>query len=256
MGNDASYYQAYAAFYEEAEMLFRSALSLSPEHDGALRNLNSVQKNWRLRAQGQNQNLKTAIESSALPVHQQEQGDNVSLIMQNLETNRIDRTSPTETKLEGDSSDMSNSLGMTKGEAEGGESSPFTPRENDSKSPHCSGGKDENVGQRWLTIGIPTVPRKNNPDYLMRTVKAITNQLPTRPDEALYCRVMVVVMNNRPGTHSQFEDVKSLVEGGPYSPYFMFLEAGVEDTDGFKEPINRPDLPNAKVPNSSGIMGE
>ncbi len=106
-----------------------------------------------------------------------------------------------------------------------------------------------NSGKRWLTIGIPTVPRKGNLDYLSQTVDAIINQLPTRPDDPFYQKVMVVVLNNRPGQHVVFNKVKARVERGPHRAYFKFEEVAVQDSDDVNNPEHNANVPGSKVRN-------
>lgn len=43
--------------------------------------------------------------------------------------------------------------------------------------------------RRWLAIGIPTVPRRGDPGYLARTLRAIAQQLPARTDDPLHGQV-------------------------------------------------------------------
>ena len=105
----------------------------------------------------------------------------------------------------------------------------------------------ENFGKRWLTIGIPTVPRRGDPDYLNQTIKAITKQLPTRQDDPLYGRVVVVVLNNLPGQHHLFDGVKRSIEGGPYRSYFRFEEAEIPTHDGIDNPENHVWIPGMRV---------
>jgi hypothetical protein len=112
-----------------------------------------------------------------------------------------------------------------------------------SSSGQCSG----NFGKRWLTIGIPTVPRRGDPDYLNQTVNAITKQLPTRPDDPLYGRVIVVILNNLPGQHTLFDDVRRRIESGPYSIYFRFEEAEIPTHDGINNPENHIWIPGMRV---------
>ena len=61
----------------------------------------------------------------------------------------------------------------------------------------------------WLTVGIPTVPRKTGADYLTRTLETLLEELPADDTDPLYGRVRVLVMNNRPGNHSVFYGVRS-----------------------------------------------
>ena len=59
----------------------------------------------------------------------------------------------------------------------------------------------------WLTIGIPTVPRKSGADYLTRTLSTMMEELPLDSTDPLFKRVRVLVMNNRPGNHTVFYKV-------------------------------------------------
>jgi len=102
-------------------------------------------------------------------------------------------------------------------------------------------------GKRWLTIGIPTVPRRGDPDYLNQTINAITKQLPTRPDDPLYGRVLVVILNNLPGQHTLFDDVRRRIESGPHRSYFRFEEAEIPTHDGINNPENHVWIPGMRV---------
>ena len=57
-------------------------------------------------------------------------------------------------------------------------------------------------------MGIPTVPRRNEADYLTRTLETLLQELPSDSTDPLYARVRVLVMNNRPGNHSVFYAVR------------------------------------------------
>ena len=77
----------------------------------------------------------------------------------------------------------------------------------------------------WLTIGIPTVPRKSGAQYLRRVLESLLEELPLVPGDLLYGRVRVIVMNNRPGNHTAFDEVPVLdtstawLYGVPYDQY-------------------------------------
>lgn len=62
-------------------------------------------------------------------------------------------------------------------------------------------------GKAWLTVGIPTIPRKTGVDYLTRTLETLLEDLPLDPTDPLYGKVRVLVMNNRPGNHTVFNKV-------------------------------------------------
>ena len=60
----------------------------------------------------------------------------------------------------------------------------------------------------WLVIGIPTVPRRNDTDYLTPTLASVLDELPLNPGDSLYNRVKIIVMNNRPNDHIVYTKVK------------------------------------------------
>ena len=101
----------------------------------------------------------------------------------------------------------------------------------DEKQAACTNAKKSK--RRFLTIGIPTVPRANDQHYLTQTLNAIIEQLPTRSDNPFYDSVVVVVQNNRPGKHTEFDELKSQIEQSDFSNYFQFKEAVVDDEDAF-----------------------
>lgn len=75
--------------------------------------------------------------------------------------------------------------------------------------------KDTDAGvsgprKAWLTVGIPTVPRKNNADYLSTALESLLEELHMDLTDPLYARVKVLVMNNQPGNHSIFYKVPIL----------------------------------------------
>ena len=47
--------------------------------------------------------------------------------------------------------------------------------------------------KKWLSIGIPTVPRES--DHLGQTLDSILSQLPTSTSDPIYDNVLIVVMN-------------------------------------------------------------
>jgi hypothetical protein len=90
-------------------------------------------------------------------------------------------------------------------------------------------GSSEERRRRWLTIGIPTVPRKDGHDYLERTLRAIAQQLPARADDPLHASVTVVVLNNQPGRHPAFDRARAEAAAGPHAASFRFVEAAVPE---------------------------
>ena len=112
-----------------------------------------------------------------------------------------------------------------------------------------SGASESGSGgqERWLTIGIPTVPRRHGERYLEQTLSAIAQQLPLRHEDPNYRRVMIVVLNNQPGKHAVFDAARAKYEAGPYAAYFKFVEQSVAQSDSFRNQEGNPNVPSSKV---------
>jgi hypothetical protein len=63
----------------------------------------------------------------------------------------------------------------------------------------------------WLVVGLPTVPRRGDIDYLSPTVASFLSQMPDDPSDPFFGRVRVVVMNMRPGKHAVFDACRAWV---------------------------------------------
>ncbi|KAK9919149.1 hypothetical protein WJX75_009727 [Coccomyxa subellipsoidea] len=100
----------------------------------------------------------------------------------------------------------------------------------------------------WLTVGIPTVPRKNEADYLTRTLESLLEELPLDSTDPMYANVRIVVMNNQKGNHSVFYKVRQrLFEGQPKDHFMAKARVYVEM---FENPGTLPDpAPDTEEPN-------
>jgi len=76
----------------------------------------------------------------------------------------------------------------------------------------------------WLTIGVPTIPRKNGAEYLSDMLEALVQELPSVHHDPLFHRIKVVVMNNAPGEHESFAKNRAKYSTGPWSSYFDFVD--------------------------------
>ena len=117
------------------------------------------------------------------------------------------------------------------------------------------GGGGRPGGKKYLAIGINTVPRRGDPDYLRRTVHALLDNLPEDEDDPLYGRVTIAIMNcGEPGKHKVYYEVKEELANphGAYAGkrvYIDFLESprkykdptpNAPDPDDLNNPTNRP----------------
>jgi hypothetical protein len=75
--------------------------------------------------------------------------------------------------------------------------------------------------EKWLIIGIPTIPRKNNEDYLLQTLKSIDESLPKDKKDPFFERIQIVIINHKPNLHSIFDKAKKEFER---NNNFQFLE--------------------------------
>lgn len=76
--------------------------------------------------------------------------------------------------------------------------------------------------KKWLSIGIPTVARSNNEDYLLRTLSRLDTLLPKEEEDVLFHNVLIIVVNivtTESNSHTRFEEAKALYSS---SPYFTF----------------------------------
>lgn len=82
--------------------------------------------------------------------------------------------------------------------------------------------------KRWLVIGIPTVSRKNNEQYLLQTLDSIASQLPLDNSDLLYHKILIVVCNMQINndasvSHIIYQMAKEKYENSPLNPYFKFV---------------------------------
>ncbi len=76
----------------------------------------------------------------------------------------------------------------------------------------------------WLAVGIPTVPRHNDTDYLSSTLEYLLSELPSDSTDPLFDKVRVVVMNNSPGQHLVYAKVQNRVTQGLNDPDNIFAQ--------------------------------
>jgi hypothetical protein len=109
---------------------------------------------------------------------------------------------------------------------------------------------------KWLVIGIPTVARRNNEDYLLKSLQKLADQLPLDSHDILYEQIIISIINvqvdadpNR--KHIIYEKAKQLY--GPtskYANYFEFSEMLLQErtTDPIPGRNPRNDPGNANKP--------
>ena len=115
--------------------------------------------------------------------------------------------------------------------------------------------KGDSAFTRWLVIGIPTVGRRNNEDYLLRTLAAVADQVPSAESDLMYRQVLVVVVNMQGPGHERFEEAKRKYASSPPHPkseYFLFLDDQDFGAGEMEDPVHgataENDLGNANIP--------
>eukprot|EP00455_Lapot_gusevi_P039690 TRINITY_DN4455_c0_g1_i2.p1 TRINITY_DN4455_c0_g1~~TRINITY_DN4455_c0_g1_i2.p1 ORF type:complete len:424 (-),score=68.11 TRINITY_DN4455_c0_g1_i2:169-1440(-) len=106
----------------------------------------------------------------------------------------------------------------------------------------------------WLIIGIPTIARSDNADYLSQTLDHICRQLPTDPKDPLFRQVQVVITKMKSDPHPVFEKAKNHFSQTPCAPYLLFV---VNSQPNTPEPILDPgsnNVPGSKVRQQSRDM--
>lgn len=116
--------------------------------------------------------------------------------------------------------------------------------------------------KHWLIIGIPTVARSSNQDYLLRALSDIADQFPTDPSDLLTGHILVIVANMQDKhsqgggdggggvQHTRYEEAKKLYGPGSHHPksmYFEFIDDPgkvVNDPKPGTNPMNDPGTPN------------
>lgn len=101
--------------------------------------------------------------------------------------------------------------------------------------------------QKWLVIGIPTVSRTHDEDYLLRTIESVINQLPTDPSDLMYHQILIHIVNLQLHAHPNkkhniYEKAKAKYSS---SKYFLFSDA--TDLDILPDP-----KPNTNARNDKG----
>lgn len=111
--------------------------------------------------------------------------------------------------------------------------------------------------QRWLSIGIPTVSRAHNEDYLLKTLSALEMEFTADPSDLMFTQVVVVVVNIQGKGHARFEEAVAKYgpkSNHPKSAYFDFITLTPPEIDGpdMRDPLEGKtrgkDMGNANVP--------
>ena len=98
----------------------------------------------------------------------------------------------------------------------------------------------------WLVIGIPTVSRQNNEDYLLKSLQAIHEQL-SLSSSIFHNNVLIVLVNIEGNTHSRFYEAQSLY--GKYKYFEFFTLNSSEELADPKVGANaHNDQGNANIP--------
>ena len=107
--------------------------------------------------------------------------------------------------------------------------------------------------EKWLVIGIPTVQRSNNEDYLLQTLRAMSEQLPIDTSDILFGKILILVVNvqDNPSAHSRYYEAKKEFHShqNPRSMYFEFHDSAGPDNNPMPGSNDKgtPNKPGARV---------
>ena len=112
------------------------------------------------------------------------------------------------------------------------------------------------AASKWLVIGIPSVSRLQDEDYLLHTLDSLARQMPREGDTAdlLHGRVTVLVVNvqDRGTRHRRFEEARALYARGahPQASYFEFVDLPASEIarDPKEGATAQNDQGNANIP--------
>lgn len=111
--------------------------------------------------------------------------------------------------------------------------------------------------ERWLSIGIPTVSRANNEDYLLKTLVALEAEFTADPSDLMFTQVLVVVVNIQGKGHARYEEAVAKYgpsSNHPKSAYFEFVSLSPQElaSEEMRDPLQGKtrgkDMGNANVP--------
>lgn len=111
---------------------------------------------------------------------------------------------------------------------------------------HSQTTVSESRKRAWLAIGIPTIPRPNNENYLILTLRSITKELPTDTSDPHFGTVAIFVVNMHGHGHEVFFRAQGIFAQGIYAPYMQFITEANHSLD----PPNG--MQDAGTPNKPG----
>ena len=113
------------------------------------------------------------------------------------------------------------------------------------------GGTGGATARPWLVIGIPTVPRAMDIDYINPCLATIMRWLPKSKSDPLHGRVKVMYVNNRPAGHMRYEEARSALmeETHPHHNDVSFVDnsAPLQDADPARKDPGDGNFPGWRV---------
>ena len=100
-----------------------------------------------------------------------------------------------------------------------------------------------------MILGIPTIPRVNNEDFLHQILESITSQLPTHSSHPLFGKVKVLVMNTAHRTHQRFDEARRKYGNSPHAAHVEFMAESQEMADPYpgRKDEGNPNKPGYRV---------
>lgn len=109
-------------------------------------------------------------------------------------------------------------------------------------------GKNGNINDKWLVIGIPTVGRPNNENYLIRSLQKMSSELPSHSSHLQYAQVIIAIVNVDGPSHSRFYEAREIYRDSIYFKFFELDESEITRDPKGPHATAENDKGNANIP--------
>ncbi|KAH8053508.1 hypothetical protein JL722_9346 [Aureococcus anophagefferens] len=105
---------------------------------------------------------------------------------------------------------------------------------------HAQRSADAGGAPAWLAVGLPTVPRADDADYLLQTLASFAAELPRDASDPAHGSVVVFVVNTHGPGHKRFDEASRLYERDAQFRFSAAAEAAPPNEKRDSGSANRP----------------
>ncbi|KAH8058763.1 hypothetical protein JL722_5997 [Aureococcus anophagefferens] len=121
---------------------------------------------------------------------------------------------------------------------------PVAPADAPPPAPAAAGAAARATARRarkaWLAVGLPTVPRADDADYLLQTLASFAAELPRDASDPAHGSVVVFVVNTHGPGHKRFDEASRLYERDAQFRFSAAAEAAPPNEKRDSGSANRP----------------